>query len=248
MLIEFLQNIGFKEEEAKVYLAGLELGNKPASVIAKRAGLERTHAYNILNRLTKRGLATKREMASVTHFQVVEPDMLANYLGKQMETLAQKEKKLQELLPQFHSHQNPSAEKSKVSFYEGLEGIKELYKDTYTTKDDTIYGFGDATTMKATLGDYVDFQATDRLKHGLKANFILADTRDNIKEDKKFLRELRFTPKKYGCFPTEITIYNDKVSFIVFGQEKSGVIIQNQAISDSIRMLWKIIWDKAKKH
>ena len=46
-----LTQLGLSEKEADVYLAALELGMAPASVIAKKSRIKRTTVHEILKRL-----------------------------------------------------------------------------------------------------------------------------------------------------------------------------------------------------
>jgi sugar-specific transcriptional regulator TrmB len=50
-LVVTLQNYGFSDKEAKVYLMALELGSSPASTIARQTGIKRVTVYSILKDL-----------------------------------------------------------------------------------------------------------------------------------------------------------------------------------------------------
>ena len=54
MLSQVLQDNGFTEKEAKIYLATLELNNAPASSIARRVNENRVTVYSILKNLIKK--------------------------------------------------------------------------------------------------------------------------------------------------------------------------------------------------
>jgi len=247
MLISFLQNIGLEETEAKVYLTGLELGNKPASIIAKKAGLKRIRTYNILNRLIKMGLASKSTKAGITYFQVAEPRFLNRFLERQEISLIQSKEKLNELLPQFVSKQSLLTERPRVSFYEGKDGLKEMYEDTLVEDDSTICGFTDFVPILKALPDYINDYFQKRIRRNIKCTFISPENKESLlrqKKGKEELRKLKFIPQKYGHLPAEINVYQDKVAIIAFGAEDNGVIIENKAIADTMRTIWKALWDR----
>lgn len=50
-----LKQLGFSDKEAKVYMASLELGPDTAQEIAKKAGVNRTTTYVIIEKLIKKG-------------------------------------------------------------------------------------------------------------------------------------------------------------------------------------------------
>ena len=54
--LQILGQSGFKDKKAKVYLACLELGQANAHEIAKKAQVERTSAYALLDSLQDEGL------------------------------------------------------------------------------------------------------------------------------------------------------------------------------------------------
>jgi len=54
-LEEDLVSLGLKKTEAKVYLALLELGVGTVSVVAKKAGLNRTSTYDVIQPLVGKG-------------------------------------------------------------------------------------------------------------------------------------------------------------------------------------------------
>ena len=70
-----LITLGFSPNRAAVYTALLELGKGTASEIARKAGINRTTAYDILDNLSADGLASisgkepKQEYASRNHFK-----------------------------------------------------------------------------------------------------------------------------------------------------------------------------------
>jgi len=53
-MIDILEQYGFSEKEAKVYMAGLELGSAPASSIARCSGENRATVYSVIRELIKK--------------------------------------------------------------------------------------------------------------------------------------------------------------------------------------------------
>ena len=65
-MLDSLKKIGLSENEAKVYLATLELGSSTAQQIAQKAELKRPTTYVQLETLMKRGLVTSFEKGPST--------------------------------------------------------------------------------------------------------------------------------------------------------------------------------------
>jgi sugar-specific transcriptional regulator TrmB len=53
-LLITIQNYGFSDKEAKIYLTTLELGSAIASTIARRAELKRVTVYALLNDMKRK--------------------------------------------------------------------------------------------------------------------------------------------------------------------------------------------------
>ena len=72
-----LNRLGLDRKEARFYLAALELGQAPVRVIADKAGISRTNAYDVLSRLRRKGTITQVERApskARRRFDVVPED------------------------------------------------------------------------------------------------------------------------------------------------------------------------------
>jgi sugar-specific transcriptional regulator TrmB len=94
MLSQVLQDNGFTEKEAKIYLAALELNNAPASSIARHASENRVTAYTILKDLCKKGIANEITRNRIKYYTVLSPNQL-------MELQESKAKKLKDSLPEL---------------------------------------------------------------------------------------------------------------------------------------------------
>ena len=141
MLKNILQKIGLSDKDAEVYLACLELGTQPASVIAKKAGLKRPTTYLILEGLLKKGLVSEYTGSSVKYFTSVSPEYLLNFVEKQKRELTSHQRELERYLPQLQSLTNPYSINPKVRFYEGVEGIERVMDDTLNLKNPEILSY-----------------------------------------------------------------------------------------------------------
>src|SRR3989338_9475326 len=126
MLPQLLQKIGLTDKDAEVYLACLELGTQPASVIAKKAGLKRPTTYLILEALVKKGLVSEYIGSNVKYFTAVSQEYLLNFVEKKRRELNSHQRELEQLLPQFQKLTNPYSLSPKVRFYEGIEGVERV--------------------------------------------------------------------------------------------------------------------------
>ena len=79
-ITRILKEIGFNDNEVKLYLALIRFGQKPISFLAKKTNLNRGLAYTILHDLVEKGLATKQSKGRVQYFSAMEPEQLLAHL------------------------------------------------------------------------------------------------------------------------------------------------------------------------
>lgn len=254
MLKSILQKIGLTEKDSEVYLACLELGTQPASVIAKKAGLKRPTTYLILEGLLKRGLVSEYTGSNVKFFTAVSPEYLLNYVEKQRRELTSHQRELEQYLPQFQSLSNPYSLNPKVRFYEGVEGVERVMDDTLTASPKNgILTFSsiDRWLIHEGLSEYIKNYARRRsVDKKIPLRGIVIDTpmaRQYLEQDytgDTEITQTRWFPKEISNFHNEINIYDNKVAICSIGRhELLGVIIESQEIAESQRSIFELAWN-----
>jgi len=84
MLENILEENGFTNREAKIYLAGLELGQSPASSIAKYAKENRVTVYTILKELCKKWIFIETIKNKIKYYEAISPQKLINLIQEQV--------------------------------------------------------------------------------------------------------------------------------------------------------------------
>lgn len=252
MLKGILQKIGLSDKDAEVYLACLELGTQPASVIAKKAGLKRPTTYLILEGLLKRGLVSEYTGSNVKYFTAVSPEYLLNYVEKQRRELTSHQRELEQFLPQFQSLSNPYSLSPKVRFYEGIEGIERAMDDTLTANKTEILSFSsmDRWFAREDLKSYIESYGRQRsIDKKIPLRGIVMDTplaRKYLEEDytgDSTVTQTRWFPKDISLFHNEINIYDNKVAICSLGRhELLGIIIESDEIAESQRSIFELAW------
>jgi len=239
-LTTILQNLGLNEKEAKVYLACLELGSATVQEVSDKAGVKRTSVYNFLEDMKARGFITEVKQGKKMLLIAEDPHALLKKADEQ-------KKQLEEMLPEFLSIYNLPGEKPKVRFYQGIDGLKRIYEDTI--KESTpIYLISDYERMfEAIEPEWMWNYAKRRTEKSIKAFSIAKEGvkgREVKIKDTEQLRETRFI--KEADFETEINIYGNKVALLSFRRPYAGVIIEDMAIAQTLKSMWKIVWNQAK--
>jgi sugar-specific transcriptional regulator TrmB len=242
MVIEdSLARLGIEGTEASFYLAALELGQARVRQIARKAGIGRTNAYDVLARLVHRGLVTQAPRGGDRKSYVVaeDPSRLVRMLEEQRQSL-------DAVLPDLRSIYNHSTVKPRVRFYEGVEGIKHVLDDTLTCRSKRLLGIlsmGDLFNVPGRL------EMQDYVQRRIKAGVALKVLRSREKEvgdvwptRAEDLRELRYTPSGM-VFAMTMYMYDETVSVISSRRENFGMTIQSSELARMQEHLFMVLWE-----
>lgn len=245
-----LRDFGLTDPEIAVYLASLERGPQPASVIAKKARLKRGHTYNMLALLIQKGIVQEFIKDKVTYFSSRPPNTLVTVLEHQKEQFEIKKQKLLQAIPYLEKIRNPLLVQPKVHFFQGVEGIKEIYEDTIRVRGQNIYAVGDFNyffpeEQNKELNDWIWNYATRRAKRGI---WYIGILNKSLKSDfayrrrREQKRKLKMLQNIY--LPVEINIYGNKVSLMSTYRDMVGLIIEDAPIAETFRNFHQAVFKK----
>ncbi|MEK7617958.1 MAG: helix-turn-helix domain-containing protein [Patescibacteria group bacterium] len=242
-----LLSIGFSEKGASVYLALLELGKRTVSPIARKAGINRTTAYDVLDSLVGKGLVSVSGKEPLQEYVAESPDKILLLAQREIESKQQHLKQAENLVPQLKSLHNIS-DRAKITFYEGKQGLEQVYEDTLTSHEQ-IRAYATYDDMEKALPGYFPKYFYRRAKKGIKIRAIFPHTEAGVKlagQNKEQLRETAIVPIQDFYFTPEINIYDNK-TMIASWKEKLGIIIESAEIADAMKKIFELAWAEAKR-
>ncbi|MCG2690241.1 hypothetical protein L6252_03105, partial [Candidatus Parcubacteria bacterium] len=124
-----LTNVGLSDKQAGVYLALLELGPSTVSEVSRRAGINRTTGYDILEMLVAEQLVSPLGKGKIKKYVAENPEKIINFAQNQIKRAQDILSEAKKLAPQLKSIYQKK-EKPIVRFYEGKEGIKQVFENT----------------------------------------------------------------------------------------------------------------------
>lgn len=237
MLERIFHNLGVDEKEAKIYLAALEVGSSPVSVIAAKARMNRVTAYGILEKLVRRGMVNFMTRHKVKYFHATDPDLLLVDYQKHIRDL---EKALPDLKRLYGVTPHP-----KVKSFEGAEGIRKIYLDTLTAQTE-ILNFCNSGEIRAFWPEYDREYVEERVGRKIYLRGIAPGDKYGRKvhsQDSLMHREIRLIPKDKYDFSNDVNVYDDKVAIVSFQHEPIGMIIENAEIANTQRAIFEMVWD-----
>jgi HTH-type transcriptional regulator, sugar sensing transcriptional regulator len=252
--VKQLVAFGLSEKEAAVYIAALELGRGTVSQISRKAGINRTTGYDILSSLERVGLVRISGKEPKQEYVAESPDNLLHILERKTESLNKELADIREasqrisgLVP-FLRTLHKMEDRPQIKFYEGTDGLKQVYEDTLTSKE-SIRAFAAIDEMHAALGSYFPSYYRRRAGKGISIRGIVPKTQtsiDRMQYNEEEKRDAVLVPSvEYGFHP-EINIYDNKV-MIASWREKLGIIIESAEIADAMKKIFELSWIGAKQ-
>jgi predicted transcriptional regulator len=241
-LDKILKQLGYSENETRVYLAALESGKSSAQIIALKAGLPRTTVYSVLKYLISRGVVAKTITKGKTNF-------IAEHPSKLISSLDDVKNALEEALPQFEAIYNKEEKKPKVLFYEGKGAMQKVYDDTLLEKPEEILEYNTEDYFKFDTFDVDPDYIKKRVSLGIKARRIAGygSTWDMVHKgrDEKELSETLIVPKEKFDPHIEVNIYANKVAFLNY-EEQMSIIIESGPLAEAMRQAYELSWKGAR--
>lgn len=242
-----LEILGFSANEASIYIALLKLGKGTVSEISRKASLNRTTGYDILDRLVSKNLVSISGKEPKQEYVAESPDRVEKLISDNLDKRKKELDQIREVIPELKSMHNVAG-RPQIRFYEGSEGLKQVYEDTLDSHE-PIRAFASVDDVHTALPGYFPDYYKRRTKKGISIRAIFTDNpegRELAKHDIEEIRESAFvSAEKYGFHP-EINIYDNKI-MIASWREKLGVIIESGEIADAMKKIFELAWLQAKK-
>lgn len=240
---KIFQDLGLSDKESRVYFALLELGEAMASAIARRSNLKRSTAYIVLENLKEKGLVSTFLFKKKQYFRALDPSLFRDNYYRKLE-------RLDEAIPFLDVIKNKYMVKPQMTLYEGKDGLIEMMEDTLNvTNLELLVWANMELAVNTTLSSYYSEYVKKKVQKKIWVKGIFSDgptARLFREKGTEELREVYLIPADEFPFKNEINIYDDKVA-IVSHEDEVGVIIQNRAIAETQKSIFKFGLEYAKK-
>jgi sugar-specific transcriptional regulator TrmB len=236
MDITKLEKIGLNLNEAKIYLALLELGQAQAGDISKKTQINRTTVYDSIERLIQNGLVSFVISANKKVFKPVAPKKL-------LSQIEEKENAVKEILPELEGLFAQSKEKEETDIYKGRKGIKSILDDILKCKGYVAFG-SSGKFLEIMQHDFIIFQ---KQKKELKidSRVILSESSRKTETVKVAFANFRYIPNEFSA-PTTTFVFNEKVAIIIWGETPVATLIKSKDVAKSYKNYFEMLWKIAK--
>lgn len=236
-----LTEIGLTKGEAGVYVSLLELGSTTVGPLVKKSGIAYSNVYEVLNRLTKKGMASFVLKNGTKYFQPASPEHLMDYIEGREKEIEKQKLLLKEFLPRLKSfHVQPEQE---AEIFLGVKGLKAAYAKIADAQGDWCFFY----THKAEYAELTDRFYLSSFKM-LKAHYARG-VADKLYKKSRFVRRSKsFVKVKYVDFPVpaNIDIRGEYALLISWSEQPVAFLIKSPSVAGMLHGYFESVWKSAK--
>ena len=255
-IIELVASLGLSENDARVYLALLELGPSLVMEISKKSGVNRVSCYDVLEKLVKYNLVTYASgKSSKKRYSAMPPHNLLSFLERKQK---REEKQLEELrrkMPELKMlYREPN--RPNIKFFEGTEGLKAIYAETLKSKTE-ILSVGDCEEWESPdLAAWGRQYNRERAKAKIYERVLIPASEKTINWFRNYPTTMKYT--KYRILPkekinylfdSEVNIFEDKIMIALLKKpNRMGILITSAQLAKIMKALYEMAWEAADKY
>ena len=245
---DILKKAGLSEAQAAIYGCLLKNGAMTPSELATKTGQSRENCYAITKRLVELGLIEQTDSKKAS-YRALNPSALETLVEKRRKIMAKNEKLVKDNLSMLLDLFYANNEMPGARTLEGIEGVKEVYRDVLRTKKDVylLRTKADVVLGKDALADSFLKEYRDELPiRGINTYALTPVTKVSIRNarngrDESILFHRTWMPEEDYASPVAIQVYGDKVALIAFGETQMATIITSPVIAEAMRQILKIM-------
>lgn len=231
---EILEEAGLTKNEAKIYHFLLLQSKAKITDIAKRTGVHRRSVYDVLMRLSDKGLVSYLIEGGTKVYFPNDPKKLPRILEE-------KKQKIEKAMPDLEALFKKRTEKKSTQFFAGKKSVRNILDRQLEQKDEILI-IGGSTRASEILKEYFPRYNLIRKEKKIPMKIIYSG-KDYKKPPKLPLCKTKLMPKGKGG-DIAINIYGDNVALFLWNLEAPFVILIHQKeVADSFRDYFDYIWN-----
>lgn len=252
--IKKLQNIGFKKEEAEVYLACLKLGMAKPADLAKEIDIPRTSIYIYAKNLLEKGYLKKSKKDGSEYFIAVEPNYILGDIKEKMESFSGIVSGLEKLM-------DFSGKKPKSEYFDTKQGMVNLYESMLKINYKHIpYMIESGEAMKQNIEKlgwdfWLEWEKKFLEKKIMTQGIITKSAIPVIQSAPEKIKEiLRQRPSTVRVideeeFPFSVNLYllYPNLIYIVVPQQNFTLMLESENIYSSLATMYHALFERAEK-
>ena len=251
MDISELKKIGLTDGEVRLYDALLELGETTRARLAKKSGVSASKIYDVIGRLSEKGLVSSVRKQGRLHFSAANPARLQDYLEQKNVEIERERQLIAAMLPALGARYKKTDEGTDIEVFYGWEGLKTVFLslENSMSKGDESLVFGASLGKNPEQADIFFRQHQQRVeKRGYRVRIIFNEDMRSRKDRYKYyvrhkIHGIRFLHTQTF---TELYIYKKSVLFLMLLEKPIAINVKNREVVDSFQKFFETLWKDAK--
>ena len=243
-----LEAAGLTAGEAKVYLALVELGQSTIGPIVKASGVSSSKAYEILSRLSAKGLASSFSSKGAKMFEAGSPKRLIEYMQEKQARLEEQRKGLESIMPYLESKSVKASETASV--YQGYKAVKGYFIDLKESlpagSERLVLGAKSGYPEEPAAVRFFDWEHKQRVAKGFSMRIIMDPSlRKTIgaRHTKLRLTKVRYLKQQIAA---SIAVQGDFVDTLVWKKQPMLFVVRSAEVAAAYREFFENLWAAAK--
>lgn len=238
-----LKKIGLSDGDARTYLAALELGEGNIKRIAQKARIKRTTLYGHIASLREQGLLKRTKIGKKNIYYAEDPHALLGHVEE-------RESIVKSVLPSLIALSGVGDKKPKVLYFEGNEGMKNVYKETLAFPSTAIYSWISESAFKTEGKWFDDYYRPQRKKKRIYTQAIVPNTemtREYHAQDADGFHKTRIESSDKLVVESDILLFGGRYVALLSWEEMIGMVIESKKIHDTLQSIFEIHWNALAK-
>ncbi len=126
---KLLESLGLSAQEARCYVALVELQEARTGPLCRACGIPSSHIYSVLESLMHKGLASYRVHNNVKVFRPASAEALRDLFEQKQKRMAEEAKLVGEMVNAVKGRELGGKPASDYKYFEGLQGVKAMWHE-----------------------------------------------------------------------------------------------------------------------
>jgi sugar-specific transcriptional regulator TrmB len=244
-MLDDLISIGLTSGEARVFLTLLKLGSAKVGQIVRHSNVSYSKVYDVLDRLSSKGLVSHIILGNVKYFNAVEPYRLEEYIKNKEQEVHKQLETANKVIPELDKIADKNRQNDMAEIFIGDRGIKTAYEILLrdaTSKDILYYFYPFEGYHPIASPFYSRLYLFQKQKKVQQRGIATLD----FKQSKHYAEIAKGVKMKFVDFPLPATmdIFKDKL-LIISWENVTGILISSKEIAGHFRNYFDSIWKLA---
>lgn len=245
---KLLEEIGLTKGEITVYLTLLKLGETTTGKIIEEAQISSGKIYEILDKLTKKGLVSFIVKEKTKHFSAASPKRILDFVHRKEKELKHKEQELIKELPNLLELEKARKKYYEIRLFQGFKGIETIIFESLSqlNPDEIVLAMGVFSKKPEQFNLLWPKWHKKRIRRKIRCKILFSEKRTDYYN---LFKKMKHTEIKIirGLTPAAVDIMGDRALIFTYGDNPSCLLIKHPEIVQSFTTFFNNLWDMAKK-